>query len=84
MYLDVVPLLKANIALNASTSANVSALCYRWGDQDDLTELSTAIYSAAVSRIVIIASDVVYTPDAYEPLLQSIRSLLELKVVDTW
>jgi hypothetical protein len=77
---EVVPLLQANLALNAATATDLSVrkilrenyrvLSHCWGDP------VSRLLEVVGGCDVIIASDVVYDPIGYEPLIASIIGIL--------
>jgi hypothetical protein len=83
----VVPLLKANILLNqllshsspsvlSSLSPLYDAVTHLWGTPIDPLITEPSPNYATQQPAIIIASDVVYDPAVFEPLLKSIQSLL--------
>ena len=77
---EVVPLLQANISLN-DCGAKVFAHRLAWGSDEDLSRLvEEDLTGTGQDRLTVVASDVVYAPEGYEPLASSIRKLLSLKV----
>ena len=81
--LEVVPLIQANIQLNGYTSDSVDvrhclSACYSaetlfWGEQPSHKVLSCNL---------IVASDVVYDPIGYEPLIDSVVSILRHSTIN--
>lgn len=78
---EVVPLLQANIRLNGvmidSAICDVYAACeLEWG-----TELTSLDAIMRESPEVIVASDVVYEPEGYFPLLHTLEELLARRTI---
>jgi hypothetical protein len=79
----VVPLLTANILLNqllsapSSVSPAYDAVTHLWGTPIDALTSAAAAGPDGLSRpAIVIASDVVYDPAGFQPLLTTIQSLL--------
>ena len=74
----VIPLIAANIKLNTLVNASLKTklidcfmpMAYSWGDPIAGIEYFT-------DADIIIASDVIYSPEAYEPLAYSLHHLLK-------
>jgi hypothetical protein len=84
---SVVPLLRANILLNQLLSHPTSAwtglpsplydaVTHLWGTEIDPQITALSPHSSSQQPAIIIASDVVYDPAGFEPLLKTIQSLL--------